>query len=144
MIRSLSLSQPESHIRLYSLTSLTAELFDAERDECISKVILHSAAKRGGKECFWTSKLNRFHTSWRAALRTEMMGIWCVAWKCQSVILWIWNAVILKLQKCILFLSHWCLIRTYMGIEIWAVGHKMKQKERGYKMNKCITKSDFF
>ncbi len=44
MIRSLSLSQPESHIRLYSLASLTAELFDAERDECISKVILHSAA----------------------------------------------------------------------------------------------------
>lgn len=42
---SLSLSQPESHIRLNSLTSLTAELFDAERDECISKVILHSAAK---------------------------------------------------------------------------------------------------
>lgn len=50
LIRSLSLSQPESHIRLYSLASLTAELFDAERDECISKVILHSAAKRGGKK----------------------------------------------------------------------------------------------
>lgn len=49
---SLSLSHfhSQSHtLGLHSLPNLTAELFDAERDECISKVILDPAAKRGKK-----------------------------------------------------------------------------------------------